>query len=367
MFGKTVLKFILLAANLAVVVLMLITLAGSVLSPEIVVLPAYTSLFFPITVLLNFVFVIIWALARRWYFLISLFILLLSTQQVADVFPVHFGKTDKEKPVGVPVTLLTYNTLMSGELVKHTAAKPNPVIKFILDTDADVVCLQEFAVSPNDKYLTENDIKTIFKKYKYSHIWLKQKQNWARSGVATFSKFPITRKYNIPFNSKYTVSISSDIAVGCDTFRLINNHLESNRLTERDRELPIDLKNNFNTDNFSGTTLHLSRKLSSAYKVRARQADAIAAYSAKSPYKLIICGDFNDVPVSYTYTKIKGKLKDAFSETAFGPGWTMNLSIYKFRIDYVLFDPRFTVDQYRVPKVNLSDHFPVLCKLYIPK
>ena len=159
--------------------------------------------------------------------------------------------------------------------------------------------------------------------------------------------------------------IYSDIVIEKDTIRLFNNHLESNRLTERDRDLPIQLKNNFDSDNLSGTTLHLSRKLNNAYKKRALQADTIARLVKESPYKVIVCGDFNDVPVSYTYSTIKGKLKDAFSETGLGLGWTLNLSIYKFRLDYVLYDSAYVVSNYKVSKVNYSDHYPVECNIAI--
>jgi endonuclease/exonuclease/phosphatase family metal-dependent hydrolase len=125
------------------------------------------------------------------------------------------------------------------------------------------------------------------------------------------------------------------------------------------------LKDSFDTEKLSGTTLHLSRKLGAAYKARAVQADTIASIRNRSPYKVIICGDFNDVPVSYAYTKIKGNLKDAFSETGFGLGWTLNLSIYKFRIDYVLYDATFTTNYFNISKVKYSDHYPVYCQLNI--
>ena len=125
------------------------------------------------------------------------------------------------------------------------------------------------------------------------------------------------------------------------------------------------VNDSFDTEKLSGTTLHLSRKLGAAYKARAVQADTIASIRNRSPYKVIICGDFNDVPVSYAYTKIKGNLKDAFSETGFGLGWTLNLSIYKFRIDYVLYDATFTTNYFNISKVKYSDHYPVYCQLNI--
>lgn len=349
---------------MVVVIIMLLSLLGTKISPEEFILPSYVSLVFPVIIFLNICFVIFWVIARKWHFLFSLLALLLCSTQIADTVPLHFGRTQRDT-AGKSVKILTYNTMMSGGMTKHTSDQPNNVIQFILDNDADIVCLQEFAVSPKEKYLTQEDVLRIFKKYPYRHIWYKQEQSWAKSGVATFSKYPIIKKKNIEIQSKYNVSVYTDIKIDGDTIRVFNNHLESNRLTERDRELPIQLKDSFDTEKLSGTTLHLSRKLGYAYKARAVQADTIASIRNRSPYKVIVCGDFNDVPVSYAYTKMKGNLKDAFSETGFGMGWTLNLSIYKFRIDYVLYDAAFTTSNFNVSKVKYSDHYPVYCQLNI--
>ncbi len=364
MFGRAIVKGIMLTANIVVVFIMLLSLVGTKISPEVFVLPSYISLLFPIIIFLNICFVVFWIIARKWHFLLSLVTLFLASTQIADTVPLHFGRTRNNTPE-TQIKILTYNTMMSGGMLKHTAKQPNNIIQFILDSDADVVCLQEFAVSPKEQYLTHEDVLRIFEKYPYKHIWYKQEQNWAKSGVATFSKYPIINKTNIQIQSKYNVSVYTDIKIKGDTIRVFNNHLESNRLTERDRELPIHLKDSFDTEKLSGTTLHLSRKLGAAYKARAVQADTIASLVSSSPYKVIVCGDFNDIPVSYAYTKIKGNLKDAFSETGFGMGWTLNLSIYKFRIDYVLYDASFTTEQFDIPKVKYSDHYPVQCELNI--
>lgn len=351
-----------LATNLVVVLILILTLIGAYVSPVELILTAYPSLIFPITIILNAFFVLFWILARKWYFVISLLLLLFSANQINDALPIHFGKIKTEKSAK-SIKILTYNTMMSAGLQKHDDKNVNPLFQFIIESNADIICLQEFAISPKEKYLTKDDIKEIFSKYPYQHIWYKSEQSWAKSGVATFSKYPIINKSNINFDSNYNTMIYSDIVIENDTIRLFNNHLESNRLTERDRDLPIQLKNNFDSENLSGTTLHLSRKLNNAYKKRALQADTIARLVNKSPYKVMVCGDFNDVPVSYTYTTIKGKLKDAFSETGLGLGWTLNLSIYKFRLDYVLYDSTYVVDNYKVSKVNYSDHYPVECNI----
>ena len=367
MFGKTIVKWVLIAANIVAVFLMLLTLIGSVLSPSKFVYPAYFALIFPIAIIVNIGFVILWLLARKWVFLLSLGALLISSSLITNTFPVHFGKKEAS-PANNPISLLTYNTRMNGSIKKHTRHSPNKVIQYILDSNADIVCLQEFTVSESKEYLTQEDIFRIFKKYPFKHIQYKQQinNNFNLSGIATFSKFPIIHKQKIDFPSKYNVSIYSDINIHGKIIRLINNHLESNRLTEHDKDMPRELKNNFDTKRFKGITLHFSHKLAIAYKLRASQADAVAKVIADSPYKVIVCGDFNDVPVSYAYTTVKSKLKDAFAETGTGLGWTFNDRYYHFRIDYVFYDPyAFTPIQYKADKVNYSDHYPILCKLNI--
>ena len=74
----------------------------------------------------------------------------------------------------------------------------------------------------------------------------------------------------------------------------------------------------------------------------------------------IVCGDFNDVPVSYTYHTVSGNLQDAFVEAGrgFSPTFSNKFSI--FRIDYALLDPAFKVNSYRVVHKELSDHYPVV-------
>ena len=367
MFGKTLVKWIMMGSNIVAAFFMLMTLIGSVLSPDKLIFPAYFALVFPITIFVNIAFVILWLLARKWFFLLSLGFLLFSGAEIMNTFPVHFGKTEVTQTDN-PISLLTYNTRMSGDLKKHTKRNPNKVIQYILDSDADIVCLQEFTVSSNKEYITEKDMYRIFKKYPYKQIQYKQniKDSFRLSGIATFSKYPIINKQIIKYTSYYNISIFSDINIHGKIIRLVNNHLESNRLTEHDKNMPRKLKQNFDTKDLKGITLHFSHKLAIAYKLRSQQADAVAKVIAASPYKIIVCGDFNDVPTSYAYTTVKGKLKDAFSETGNGLGWTYNDRYYHYRIDYVFYDSgAFTPIQYNTDKVNYSDHYPVICKLNI--
>jgi endonuclease/exonuclease/phosphatase family metal-dependent hydrolase len=363
MFGKKVLKWIILAANFVAILFMILTLIGAKISPEKILFPSYFALFYPFILILNIGFVTIWLFARKCFFLLSLSILLFSSAEINETFPVHIGKTDTIQPTKT-IHFLTYNTMACGSLVKHTHKKPNKVIQYILDTDADIVCLQEFTVSNKKEYLTHSDIMHIFRKYPYKHIQYRQKNVFGLEGVATFSKFPIVFRRMINYPSGFNISIYTDIYVNGEIIRVVNNHLESNKITENDKKMTIDLKDDFDTQKLSGLTLHFTRKLGSAYKMRAYQADEVAKVIESSPYKIIACGDFNDVPVSYAYTKVKGKLNDAFEEIGNGLGWTFNDGFYHFRIDYILYDSTaFAPVKYLADKVNYSDHYPVLCEL----
>jgi len=368
MFGKVIVKWVMLTSNLVAAFCMLITLLGTVVSPEKFLFPSYFPLAFPVILAVNVAFVVFWILARKWLFLISLSLLLFSTSEVEDTFPVHFGKTKTEIPhlTNRPIHILTYNMMMSGKLKKHTRKKTNKVIQYILDSNADIVCLQEFMVSFKEEYLTHADMIRIFRNYPYKHICYSHTQSTKMSGIATFSKYPIINQQRINYRSYANLSIYSDIKVNGKIIRVVNNHLESNRLTENDKAMPMKLSDNFDADSLTGMTLHFSKKLGAAYKLRARQADIVAKSISESPYKVLVCGDFNDVPASYAYTTVKGHMKDAFSETGNGFGWTFNQKFYGFRIDYVLYDSTaFTPVKFYTDKVNYSDHYPVLCDMLI--
>jgi endonuclease/exonuclease/phosphatase family metal-dependent hydrolase len=367
MLGKKLLKWIMLVTNFVAAFFLLMTLIGTVISPDKWLIPAYFALFYPIILIINLGFVLFWVLSRKWIFLLSLSLILLSETQLSNNFPVHFGNLESTKTVA-PIYLLTYNTKMSGNLVKDRPRKHNNVMQYIVDSNADIVCLQEFEVSTNKEYITLDDMMRIFKKYPYKHIEFKAKSHSNLLGIATLSKFPIVGRQRIEFVSRFNISISTDINVNGKIIRIFNNHLESNNITESDKALPISLKDKFDAENLTDITLHFSHKLGSTYKLRACQADKISGLISKSPYEVLVCGDFNDVPASYAYNKMKGDLKDAFSETGLGFGWTFKEPFYGFRIDYVLYDSdAFSPISLETDHVNYSDHYPVLCKLRFNK
>lgn len=366
--GKGLVKIIMFTANLVVVALMFVSLFAAHVSPDKILLPAYSTLILPLTIVLNIGFVFFWLIFRKWLFLISLITLLIGYNVVRNTFPMNF-KNDEDVEIAHQkgFTLLTYNSHMNNFMEKHTKEKPNPIIQYMLDKDPDILCIQEFSsIVKDDRYLTEKDLNWIFKKYPYKHVYYKVEGQWSKSGVVTFSRFPIVKKSIVNFKSNFNSSIFSDININGKVLRLFNCHLESNNLTESDKNMAIQLKDNFDTENIKGTTLHLSRKLGAAYRVRALQADSVSKQVLESPHPVMVVGDFNDLPSSYAYTKIRGRLKDAFVEKGFGLGWTFSESIFKFRIDHILYDPSLILAEFKLEnKVRISDHYPLYCKIIL--
>lgn len=98
--------------------------------------------------------------------------------------------------------------------------------------------------------------------------------------------------------------------------------------------------------------------------IRARQADQVMRLVDESPYPLIVCGDFNDTPASYTYRKIKGDLEDSFLAAGKGYGYTYRYLRKLLRIDYLFYSPGvFRATRYYSPDLEYSDHKPVIVSL----
>ena len=75
----------------------------------------------------------------------------------------------------------------------------------------------------------------------------------------------------------------------------------------------------------------------------AKQAEAVSKEikNAKGDY-VLVCGDFNDTPISYAHRTIQGDLTDAFAESGRGMGITYNQNFFWFRIDNILHSPNMT-------------------------
>ena len=151
------------------------------------------------------------------------------------------------------------------------------------------------------------------------------------------------------------------MVIDSDTVRVFNNHLESNKFTMRDVKHYKSLSDDFSREKFWLITEKLSYKLGAAYRVRAHQARAVRASIEESPYPVVVCGDFNDVPQSYAYRTIAKNLDDIETTTSWGYNYTFHANGMFVDIDHVLVSQqKITPLHYSVIRESYSDHYPVL-------
>lgn len=287
-------------------------------------------------------------------------------ENVKNVLPLK-GNGDKKTQTDsiiAELKVLSYNVKLFDFYKKNDDQEHfNQIVNYIMNVDADVVCLQEFGYYNMKGFLSQAELLAIFsKKYKYNHLAYKlNSKQLSTYGVATFSKYPIIEENEVDYDAKYNFTIYSDIKIDKKIIRVYNCHLESNQLTVDDKKEMYKLIDDASQKNISETTGRLTRKLGVAYKKRAYQAMQVAKSIQQSPHDVFVCGDFNDSPVSYAYTKIKGDLSDAFVETSQGMGITYNEPPFLFRIDYILHSKALSSKNFKIDNVNYSDHYPISC------
>jgi endonuclease/exonuclease/phosphatase family metal-dependent hydrolase len=274
-------------------------------------------------------------------------------------------KIEKENTKGTGIKVLTYN-VMSFARKSHSEQSPNPILEYIVKSDADIVCLQEYEVTVNGgEHLTDITVKRALKKYPYrSVIELKKTGKTIISGLAVYSKYPIICSQRISYPSSYNGSSLHEIEIHGKKLLLINNHLESFKLTAKDRTHYSGMVTSFNAKSIEEIRMTFQYKLRVGFRTRAQQAEAVNATIRENQADyVLVCGDFNDTPISYTYRTISKELTDAFVASGNGVGITYHANFFWFRIDYILHSSNIHSSQCRVDKVPYSDHYPVQCFL----
>lgn len=247
----------------------------------------------------------------------------------------------------IAISVLTWNTARMD--YKHKPAD-NEVLQYLLSQDADVVCLQEVDVYKDAKYLTLPDVRqTLGSKYPYSYLDFSVYNKRHQYGTMVWSKYPLIHKQSIHYETQGNLSNRCDIVVGCDTIRLINNHLESYKLASEDL---TDMD-------------RIEAKWKRAIPLRNAQAQVVRREIEASPYPMVIVGDFNSVALSYAYWHISRGLHDAWNETHYFWEWgaTYEYNGIGLRIDYILCSDPLKPTTCSVPNISVSDHKPVVATL----
>jgi endonuclease/exonuclease/phosphatase family metal-dependent hydrolase len=311
-------------------------------------------------------FFICWLLFDFKYCLLPMLPIVIGWKSIAAFIAFNYPTSGKQfaNPPG-SLNIMSYNVAQFG-LYREKDSKYNREAMFALikKQELDIVCLQDFYTS--EKKNDFNNREDISREMKLPYRFFSSDfnrdgmQHW---GSIIYSRYPIIKsdKLKMSYGPRSESLIYADIVKASDTFRIINMHLASYRFDERDYRSIEKIKKQEDTGLVA--TRNIMQKMRDAYVDRSKQADIVAAFINTCPYPVILCGDFNDTPASYTYFTIRGTLQDAFLRKGSGIGRTYAGLAPTLRIDYIFADKAFKVNSFRKINSGLSDHYPVIANL----
>ena len=286
------------------------------------------GLFFPAILAINFLFSIYWIIVWKKYFWPNFIIIIIGLSHINTIIGNQKNKSyskdfseivkNKNHTFDQKIKVMTFNVRLFNQygIIESTTIE-DEIIDFIKKEKPNILSIQEFKKS--DK--TEE----IYKFYNKSEVF--------DGRLQIISKYD---QLNSGFVHHINSCIYSDIILN-DTIRIYNIHLQS----------------------------YFWDKWKENYQTRANEAIKIKEHIESSPYPVIICGDFNDTPISYTLKTMTKNLSDAFQESGIGIG-NSYIGIPFLRIDYILHDIKYKSYNYKRHKDELSDHYPISCDILIP-
>ena len=349
---NTTFRAIELIPNLLFMALYILAVLSPFISPLKTQIPAFLNLAFPLILAGLVLLWLFYLLRRKWiYFGCYTALFLLPSSYIFTYFPIHFNKgLQKEHDLRV----MSYNVQsFLGRDEAGTLLAP----QLIKSYDPDILALQEANLYP-DQFPTDGKLRSLFSSYPYRHVHKTQ---------AILSKLPIKAVEDIEYESSHNGSCGYLIELEKGgTLLLVNNHLESYSLNSSEVEEYKGYIKDFSIRDLPRQFMKVKRRLGPRLNQRASVAgkvrkDVEKLQSKYQPEITIIVGDLNDTPMSYTYSQLRSRMRDAYSETGLGLSVSFNERLMPFRIDHLFYEGEIKAIGSSIPKYKLySDHNPLI-------
>lgn len=346
---------------------------------------------FPVFLAATVAFMLLWLFVKKRFVLISFVALIAAYGPATLYFPVVWGENTDETGEN-ELKVMTYNTCNWGRESDGATDRDNftQMLDYLHDQHADVMCLQESAPSKQIYELFDS----IFADGPQYYIDTVRSSKGGGQAMTLITRFPIMRKQRIDIPSKANNASAFWVEMpprGDDgkpqMLCIVNCHLETMGMS-------VKVKNEFSSamhsmahghaekDSLRSLSHFLIGKISAASQTRAPQADIVSDFVARQLTEhpgtpVLVCGDFNDIPHSYTHHRIQHPqmlntksdsnitpLTDCYQAAAFGPGYTIYQNAMRVRIDNILCSQHLTpVSTQTDRSIRMSDHFPVISTL----
>lgn len=323
-----------------------VTVVCQYISPAKVGILSVVALVAPILYLLDIIVALYWVVRLRWRPLVVMVAvvvmgsLYLPRYYAADVWRDHKSKYTESRYLKI----LTYN-LQSG----HSEALVDRVER----SNSDIICLQEAALGQNAWKEFRNRYNSTYNVETGGSIHIFTRYRILESGLVG----------TLPRQN----GMWADILVKKDTIRVVNLHLRSTAIRSEDTKFLERHEYLLDTARNSKLSSIVSR-LTENNIARAEQAQMVAEFLKDTKHKVILAGDFNDVPISYVYNTVRGDLDDAFVEAGSGYAYTYDTAYHILRIDNIFVSPSIEIESYEVDTdADFSDHFPLFVRARVPE
>lgn len=338
------------------------------INPSTWVLPAILCLVFPIIWIIAFVVTILWVILGKERITKTICIVLMFTTLPAILMvspitnPAKLGDDERA------LKFITYNVAGLTDYEKPSS-KYSRTVSYILNSGADIVCLQECYSLYMKKVrggmaATEAQQDSLKSIYPYQIMGSSEEES-------VLSKYPVSLVNGFASTdmSYFNVQLY-EVDVEGYKIKILNVHMPSYRLDKSQKAIASKLKNDPSQVLDEQANLSLYSKLKNAFITRADAADVLADMIDTIKGPLILSGDFNDVPCSYTWRRMRNAgMQDAYTEAGKGPMITYNAGHLWFHIDQVFYRPDMGMRALNVSrgKQRSSDHYPVSVTFAIKK
>ncbi len=359
---RRLLKWVLNILTLVLGLLLAGAYTSQFLNPGVFWPVSFLGLIFPVVLVGSIILLIILVINRSKASFIILGLLLIGWNPIRKSFNIFSTSQTVENTPGVRI--MSYNVRIFDNF--NWTGQENSgqkLLDFVAERKPDIICFQEFMVKNTGNFGLESITQKLdFAPYKHIKYIYEGSKN--KVGLAIFSKYPIIHTGSKYLSDHDQLYIYADIKIKEDTIRIVNNYLESNRFSQKQINL-IDSITSKSPKEKKNEYLGIIRNMKSAYIKRAEQANHIHDEILLSPHPVIVTGDFNDTPVSYSYQTISKGLKDAFVSSGQGLGATYWQFILPLRIDYLLHGPEILSSEFTTHDVRFSDHRPIEATFWI--
>lgn len=336
-----------LGANLVTLFLLWACCASTWVDPALHPRVSVVGLVFPAFLLLNVLFLLLWLIYKPRMLAVPLVGMALCGGYILDYFPLSLG--GGEKP---DLKIMSWN---AGYFCGLPSDSFILGVDYIMDVRADIVCLQEAQTSGYIMKMLEE--RGAAEGYSFN-----------RQGTRVLlSRYPILSQGFLEAESGINNNIVYyHLLMGTDTVTLFNVHLECYHLSADEKDEYGDVLHSRDRDKMTSEVKYLAERLSSSSRYRALQVRAICNYLDSLPQgrRVLLCGDFNDTPISYSYQQVGRRLKNAYRVGGKGVGRSYRERNFPVRIDHVFYSPQWKCSRaYIDQSTDFSDHYPVIAEL----